>query len=90
MKLMKLINSEVKIKELEKELNDVKSTNYKYERLFSKMFGRSSLINVKRLSVEKIIDGKATFRYELEDGTYYVYEINLVKMGYEGEFNEKN
>ena len=71
------------------KLEEVSSENFKYKRLFSKLFTRLQLVNVVRYEVNNnLTDGLAIFNVECDDGSSYEYEVRLVRMGYkEDEFN---
>ena len=86
-----------KILELEKELeqckNDLECASksmlqsntacYKYKRLFSKLFTKLQVTNVKKYEVNNnLTDGLAIFNIEYNDGTCYTYEVKLVATGY--------
>ena len=64
--------------------------NYKYKRLFSKLFTRLSATNVIHYKVESNLAGdKAIFDVDFDDGTSFKYEIKLVSTGYEEDLNEQ-
>lgn len=58
--------------------------NYKYKRLFSKLFTRLSATNVVHYKVDNNLAGyKANFVVDYDDGTSYTYKVELVSTGYE-------
>ena len=73
------------------KLEEVSSENFKYKRLFSKLFTRLQLVNAIKYEVNNnLTDGLATLNIEYDDGTSYTYEVKLVSMGYkEGLKNEE-
>lgn len=66
-----------------KKMEEISSENYKYKRLFSKLFTRLQLVNAVKYKVENnFTDGLAILNIEYDDGTNYTYEIRMVSMGY--------
>ena len=72
-----------KVDGLTKELTEVKSSVYKYKRLFSNLFDRLQLTGVKSYKVYKsLTDGKVLFDIEYQDGTCYTYKVDLTATSY--------
>ena len=83
-----------KVEELTEELTEVKSSTYKYKRLFSQLFDRLQVTGVSRYKVVKdmnnINDVKTLFCIEYNDGNSYVYDVKLASTGYEEDLNGEN
>ena len=87
----RIIELEEKIEELENDLSEVSkyhleasTSEYKFKKLFSKLFTKLQFANVKRYKVNNdLTDGLATLYIECDDNTNYTYEIKLVATGCE-------
>lgn len=75
---------EKRLNELEKELLEQKEYNYRYKRLFSNIFDRLQITDVRNYKVYKsLTDGKVLFDIYNSDGTGYTYKVELVSTSYE-------
>lgn len=71
-----------------KHRSALEEENYKYKRLFSKLFTRLSATNVVHYKVDNNLAGyKAEFVINYDDGTNFKYEVKLVSTGYEEDLN---
>ena len=68
---------------LQKELDMVNAANYKYRRVYSKLFDGLPICNVVSYEVKNdLVNGKVIFDVKYNDGLSYTYEVVGVFNGY--------
>ena len=74
---------------LQKELDMANAANYKYRRVYSKLFDGLPICNVVSYEVKNdLVNGKVIFDVKYNDGLSYTYEVTGVFKGYKEVLDE--